>query len=82
MYNVWHKHPEWHLSFLGEPAREMIFEFNAPPETPLNDPPVEFVPPANQSPKVADWPPQVINDGSPAVNASGGSAVDKDDEVV
>ena len=35
MYNVWHKHPEWDLSFLREVAREMVTEFNAPPETPL-----------------------------------------------
>ena len=44
MYNVWREHPEWDLSFLGEVAREMIAEFNAPLETPLNDPPTEFVP--------------------------------------
>ena len=44
MYNVWCKHPEWDLLFLGEVAREMIAEFNAPPETPLNDPPAEFMP--------------------------------------
>ena len=39
MYNVWHEHPEWDLSFLEEVAREMVVEFNAPSETPLNDPP-------------------------------------------
>ena len=50
MYNVWREHPEWDLSFLGEAAREMIAEFNVPPETLFNDPPAEFVPPANQSP--------------------------------
>ena len=49
MYNVWHEHPEWDLSFLGEAAREMIAEFNAPPVIPLTDPPAEFVPPADQS---------------------------------
>ena len=25
------EHPEWDLSFLGEAAREMVAEFNAPP---------------------------------------------------
>ena len=47
MYNVWCEHPEWDLSFLGEAAREMIAEFNEPPETPLNNPPVEFMPPTD-----------------------------------
>ena len=54
MYNVWCEHPEWDLSFLGEAAREMIAKFNAPPKTPLNDPLIEFVPPADQSLEVAD----------------------------
>ena len=27
IYNVWHEHPEWDLSFLGEATREMITEF-------------------------------------------------------
>ena len=31
IYNIWHEHLEWDLSFLGEAAREMIAEFNAPP---------------------------------------------------
>ena len=47
IYNVWREHLEWGLSFLGEVAREMVAEFNAPPETPLVDPPTEFVPPAD-----------------------------------
>ena len=54
IYNVWHKHPEWDLSFLREAAKEMIVEFNAPLETPLADLPTEFVPPADHSPEVAD----------------------------
>ena len=49
MYNVWREHPEWDLSFLGKATREMIAEFNVPPETPINDPPAEFVPSADQS---------------------------------
>ena len=57
MYNVWHEHPEWDLSFHREAAREMIVEFNAPPETPLTDPPAEFMPLTNQSPEVTDRPP-------------------------
>ena len=47
LYNVWREHPEWDLFFLGEAAREMVAEFNAPPETLLDDPPAEFVPPAD-----------------------------------
>ena len=47
LYNVWREHPEWDLFFLGEETREMVAEFNAPPETPLDDPPAEFVPPAD-----------------------------------
>ena len=31
IYNISHEHPEWDLSFLGEAAREMVAEFNAPP---------------------------------------------------
>ena len=50
IYNVWREHPEWDLSFLGEPAREMVTEFNAPLETPLDEPLSEFVPAVNQSP--------------------------------
>ena len=82
MYNVWRKHPEWDLLFLGEAAREMIVKFNVPPETPLNDPPTKFVPPADQSPQVADQPPQVINEDFPAINVGGGSGANEDDEVV
>ena len=55
----------------------MIAEFNAPPESPL-DLPAEFVPPADQSPKVADRPLQVINKDSLAIDANGGGA-DEDD---
>ena len=50
IYNVWREHPEWDLSFLGPAAREAIAAFNAPPETPLEEPPAEFVPLADQSP--------------------------------
>ena len=82
MYNVWRAHPEWDLSFLGQAAREMVTYFNEPPETPINDAPTEFVPFTDQSPQVADQPPQVINEDSPTVNASGGGGADKDDEVV
>ena len=72
IYNVWLKHLEWDLSFLREAAREMVAEFNAPLETPLADPPTKFMPPVDQSPKVADRPPQVINEDSTAVTAGGG----------
>ena len=82
MYNVWREHPEWDLSFLGEVAREMIAKFNASPETSLNDPLAEFMPPVDQSSEVADWPPQVINEDSPTVNVGGGDGADEDDEVV
>ena len=47
IYNVWREHPEWDLSFLGEAAREMVVEFNAPLGTPLEEPPTEFVPAAD-----------------------------------
>ena len=50
IYNVWREHPEWDLSFLEEAAKEMVAEFNTPPETLLADPPAEFVPSADQSP--------------------------------
>ena len=33
IYNVWHEHPKWDLSFLGEMAREMVVEFNGPPDS-------------------------------------------------
>ena len=82
MYNVWREHPEWDLSFLGESAKEMIVEFNAPLETTFNDPPAEFVPPVDQSPQVADQPPHVTNEDFAPVNAGDGGRADKDDEVV
>ena len=82
MYNVWRDHLEWELSFLREAAREMIAEFNVPPETPFNDPLAEFVPPANQFSQVANQTPQVINEDSPAVNTDGGGGADEDSEVV
>ena len=82
MYNVWREHPELDPSFLGEVAREMIAEFNALLETPLNNPPAEFVPPTDQSPQVADQPPQVINEDSPATNAGCGGRADEDDDLV
>ena len=50
IFNVWREHREWDLSFLGAATKEAIFEFNAPLETHLEDPSVEFVPPADQSP--------------------------------
>ena len=34
IYNVWHEHPEWDLSFFREAAREMVAEFHAPQENP------------------------------------------------
>ena len=43
IYNVWREHPEWDLSFIREAAREMIIEFDAPPETPLAYLLVEFI---------------------------------------
>ena len=82
MYNVWREHLEWDLSFLGEAAREMIAKLNAPPETPLNDPPTEFVPPVDQSLEVADRPPQVINKDFSVVNTDGGDGAYEDDKVV
>ena len=60
----------------------MVVEFNAPLETLLNDPPAEFVPSTNQFPQVADQPPQVINEDSPAVNACGGGGTNEDDGMV
>ena len=82
IYNVWREHLEWDLSFLGEVAKEMAAEFNAPPETSLEEPSAEFVPAANQSPQVADYPPQVINKDFVAVSAGGGGGADEDDEVM
>ena len=49
----------------------MVTDFNAPLETPLAEPPVEFVPPTDQSPEVTDRPPQVINEDSTTVTADG-----------
>ena len=60
----------------------MVAEFNTPPETPLAEPPVEFMPLANQSPEVTNRPPQVINEDSAAVIASDDGGADKDDEVM
>ena len=82
IYNVWHEHPEWDLSFLGEAAREMVAEFYAPPETPLEEPPTEFVPTAGQSPQVADRRPQVINEDSATVSVGGDGGADEDDEMM
>ena len=63
-------------------AREVVAEFSAPPKTPLEEPPAEFVPPANQYPQAADLPPQVINEDSVAASASGDGGADEDDEVM
>ena len=60
----------------------MVAKFNAPPETPLAEPPMEFVPLADQSPEVADRPSQVINEDPTAVIASSDGGADKDDEVL
>ena len=60
----------------------MVAEFNAPPETPLEEPPAEFVPPDNQSPQVANRPPQVFNEHSIAASAGGDGGADEDDEVM
>ena len=80
IYNVWRKHPKWDLSFLGETAR--VAEFNPPLETLLVDPPAEFMPLVDQSPEVADRPPQVINEESTTVTAGGGGEATEDDEVM
>ena len=80
--NVWHEHPEWDLSFLGEVAREMVTEFNAPPKTSLEEPPAKFVLVVLQSPQVTDRPPEVINEDSAAVLAGDDSEADEDDEVM
>ena len=60
----------------------MVAKFNAPLETPLAESPVEFVPPADQSPEIADRLPQVINEDFTAVIAGGDRGVDEDDEVM
>ena len=60
----------------------MVAEFNMPPETPLTNLPAEFVPPTDQSPEVADRPPQVINKDSIAIKAGNGGGAEEDDEVM
>ena len=60
----------------------MVAEFNTPLEAHLAEPPVEFVPPANQSLEVANQPPQVINEDSAAATPSGDGGTDEDDEVI
>ena len=60
----------------------MVAEFTAPPETLLEEPPAEFVPPVDQSPQVADCPPQVINEDSTTVSIGGDRGADEDDEVM
>ena len=60
----------------------MVVEFNAPLETPLEEPPAEFVSATDRSPDVANSPPQVINEDSIAVSAGGGGGADEDDEVM
>ena len=78
IYNFWREHPEWDLSFLGEAAKEMVAEFNAPPETPIEESPTEFVPAANQSPQVVDHPPQVINEDFTTMSAGGDGGANED----
>ena len=68
--------------FLGEAAREMVAVFSVPPETPLTNPPTEFVPLPDQSPEVADRPRQVFNKDSTAVIAGGGGGAEEEDEVM
>ena len=60
----------------------MVAKFNAPPETPLAEPPADFVPLADQSPEVTDRPPHVINKDSTAVIAGGDGGADEDDVVI
>ena len=60
----------------------MVAEFNALPETPLEEPPAKFVPAADQSPQVADRPSQVINEDSVAASADGDGGADEDNEVM
>ena len=60
----------------------MVSEFNTPPETPLANPTADFVPPADQSPEVADRPSQVINEDSAVVTACGGGRGEDEDEVM
>ena len=82
IFNVWREHLEWDLSFLGVAAREAVAEFSAPPKTPLEEPPAEFVPPTDQSPQAADRPPQVINEDYVAASARGDGLANEDDEVM
>ena len=42
----------------------------------------EFVPPADQSPEVADRPPQVINEDSTTATTNGDGEANKDNEVM
>ena len=81
IFNVWREHLEWDLSFLGLAAVEAVAEFNVPPETPLEEHPTEFVPPADQSPQTADHPPQVINEDFVAASAGGDGGADEVLEV-
>ena len=60
----------------------MVAEFNAPPESPLLKSLVKFVPPVDQSPKVAVRPPQVINKDPTAVTTGNDGETDKDNEVM
>ena len=60
----------------------MVVEFNAPPETPLEEPPAEFVPVANQSLKVTNRPSQVINEDFTTVSADSDDGANEDDEVI
>ena len=60
----------------------MVAEFNAPSETPLEEPHAEFVPVADQSPQIVDRPPQVINEDSIVVLIGGDGGADEDDEVI
>ena len=46
------------------------------------EPPSKFVPLAKESPKVVDWPPQVINEDYTAVTAGSDRGADEDDKVM
>ena len=46
------------------------------------EPPIEFVLAADQSPQVADRHPQVINEDSVAVSVAGDGGADDDNEVM
>ena len=60
----------------------MVVEFNAPPETLLEELSAEFMPVADWSPDVANYSSQVINEDSTTVSAGGDSGADEDDEVM